>query len=51
MAQLAINPNTVLKGLVEPRPGSGTFVRRTLADDTSPRTILAGFSFWRIRPH
>ena len=42
VAQLAINPNTVLKayreleheGLVEPRPGSGTFVRRTLADDT-----------------
>ena len=35
----AINPNTVLKayrelereGLVEPRPGQGTFVRRTLA--------------------
>jgi len=42
VAQLAINPNTVLKayreleheGLVEPRPGAGTFVRRTLADDT-----------------
>lgn len=42
VAQLAINPNTVLKayreleheGLVEPRPGSGTFVRRTLADET-----------------
>ncbi|MEV4488758.1 GntR family transcriptional regulator [Micromonospora coxensis] len=37
---LAINPNTVLKayreleieGLVEGRPGVGTFVRRTLAD-------------------
>ena len=42
VAQLAINPNTVLKayreleheGLVEPRPGAGTFVRRTLADDS-----------------
>ncbi|MER5353736.1 GntR family transcriptional regulator [Kitasatospora sp. NPDC002551] len=37
--QTAINPNTVLKayrelereGLVEPRPGLGTFVRRSLA--------------------
>jgi GntR family transcriptional regulator len=42
VAQLAINPNTVLKayreleleGLVEPRPGAGTFVTRTLADHT-----------------
>lgn len=42
VGQLAINPNTVLKayreleheGLVEPRPGAGTFVLRTLADDT-----------------
>ena len=42
VAELAINPNTVLKayreleheGLVEPRPGAGTFVVRTLADDT-----------------
>lgn len=42
VAQLAVNPNTVLKayreleheGLVEPRPGAGTFVVRTLADDT-----------------
>src|SRR5262245_35438530 len=42
VADLAINPNTVLKayreleheGLVEPRPGAGTFVVRTLADDT-----------------
>jgi GntR family transcriptional regulator len=42
VAQLAINPNTVLKayreleheGLVEARPGLGTFVLRTLADDT-----------------
>jgi GntR family transcriptional regulator len=42
VGELAINPNTVLKayreleleGLVEPRPGAGTFVRRTLTDDT-----------------
>jgi DNA-binding transcriptional regulator YhcF (GntR family) len=42
VAELAINPNTVLKayrelereGLVEPRPGAGTFVRRTLADES-----------------
>jgi GntR family transcriptional regulator len=39
VAATAINPNTVLKayrelereGLVEPRPGAGTFVRRSLA--------------------
>jgi len=42
VAQLAINPNTVLKayrelehdGLVAPRPGVGTFVIQTLSDDT-----------------
>ena len=42
VASLAINPNTVLKayrelerdGLVAPRPGVGTFVTRTLADDS-----------------
>ena len=42
VASLAINPNTVLKayreleheGLVAARPGVGTFVTRTLADDT-----------------
>src|ERR671933_574794 len=42
VAQLAINPNTVLKayreleheGLVAARPGVGTFVTRSLADDT-----------------
>ncbi|MGA9596072.1 MAG: GntR family transcriptional regulator [Acidimicrobiia bacterium] len=40
VASLAINPNTVLKayrelehqGLVEPRPGVGTFVTRSLPD-------------------
>src|SRR6266545_3185963 len=42
VATLAINPNTVLKayreleheGLVAARPGVGTFVTRTLTDDT-----------------
>ncbi|WP_433173174.1 GntR family transcriptional regulator [Actinoallomurus sp. CA-150999] len=42
VANLAINPNTVLKayreleheGLVAPRPGIGTFVTRTLVDST-----------------
>ena len=42
MARLAINPNTVLKayrelerdGLVAARPGIGTFVTRTLTDDS-----------------
>ncbi|WP_396452208.1 GntR family transcriptional regulator [Actinomadura sp.] len=42
VAQLAINPNTVLKayreleheGLVAPRPGVGTFVTRTLAGES-----------------
>ena len=41
-AGLAINPNTVLKayreleyeGLVQPRPGVGTFVTRTLTDSS-----------------
>ena len=42
VGRLAINPNTVLKayreleheGLVSPRPGLGTFVTRTLTDDS-----------------
>src|SRR5580765_303801 len=42
VAAIAINPNTVLKayrelehdGLVQPRPGLGTFVTRTLTDDS-----------------
>jgi GntR family transcriptional regulator len=42
VARVAINPNTVLKayreleheGLVSPRPGLGTFVTRTLTDET-----------------
>jgi GntR family transcriptional regulator len=53
VAATAINPNTVLKayrelereGLVEPRPGLGTFVRRSLAmpgvgEDSPLRTEL-----------
>ncbi len=43
VAKVAINPNTVLKayreleheGLVSPRPGLGTFVTRTLTDETT----------------
>jgi GntR family transcriptional regulator len=42
VAKVAINPNTVLKayreleheGLVSPKPGVGTFVTRTLTDDS-----------------
>ena len=42
VAKLAINPNTVLKayrelehlGLVTPRPGLGTFMTRSLTDDS-----------------
>jgi len=42
VSRIAINPNTVLKayreleheGLVSPRPGLGTFVTRTLTDET-----------------
>ena len=42
VARVAINPNTVLKayreleyeGLVSPRPGVGTFVTRTLTDES-----------------
>lgn len=58
VAATAVNPNTVLKayrelereGLVEPRPGLGTFVRRSLArDDTGPlRTELEA---WMGRAH
>ncbi|MFD9568772.1 GntR family transcriptional regulator [Streptomyces sp. NPDC059982] len=56
VAATAINPNTVLKayrelereGLVEPRPGAGTFVRRSLshpeaAADSPLRTALAAW--------
>ena len=42
VAKVAINPNTVLKayreleyeGLVSPRPGVGTFITRTLTDES-----------------
>jgi GntR family transcriptional regulator len=48
VAQIAVNPNTVLKayrelehvGLIASRPGHGTFVQRTLAS-TSPETQAA----------
>ena len=47
VASIAINPNTVLKayreleheGLVSPRPGLGTFVTRTLADESTRQKI------------
>ncbi|RAG86993.1 GntR family transcriptional regulator [Streptacidiphilus pinicola] len=52
----AINPNTVLKayrelereGLVEPRPGLGTFVRRSLgnADATGDAELRAELAGW-----
>ena len=50
VAKLAINPNTVLKayrdlereGLVQPRPGLGTFVVRSLPGTDPPPSI--GFS-------
>ncbi|WP_042371857.1 GntR family transcriptional regulator [Streptacidiphilus neutrinimicus] len=52
----AINPNTVLKayrelereGLVEPRPGLGTFVQRSLgnADATGDAALRAELSTW-----
>ena len=46
VAQLGINPNTVLKayrdlereGLVAPRPGQGTFVQQSLASPSLART-------------
>ena len=58
VAATAVNPNTVLKayrelereGLVEPRPGLGTFVRRSLArDDTGP--LRAELEDWMARAH
>jgi GntR family transcriptional regulator len=58
VAATAVNPNTVLKayrelereGLVEPRPGLGTFVRRSLArDDTGP--LRAELEGWMARAH
>lgn len=58
VAAAAVNPNTVLKayrelereGLVEPRPGLGTFVRRSLArEDTGP--LRAELEGWMARAH
>jgi GntR family transcriptional regulator len=58
VAATAINPNTVLKayrelereGLVEPRPGLGTFVLRSLArDDTG--ALRAELEAWMCRAH
>ena len=56
VAQLAINPNTVLKayreleyeGLVAGRPGQGTFVTKTLADETvkSHAVLRRGLERW-----
>ena len=57
--QIAINPNTVLKayrelereGLVEPRPGAGTFVRRSLArtEITAGGELRAELDVWMRR--
>lgn len=56
VAQMAINPNTVLKayrelenaGLVEGRPGQGTFVLKTLGGPPPPRqaAIKRGLERW-----
>ncbi|MGH3621411.1 MAG: GntR family transcriptional regulator [Sciscionella sp.] len=61
VAATAINPNTVLKayrelereGLVEPRPGLGTFVRRSLAmPSTAENSPLRGeLAGWMGRAH
>ncbi len=61
VAATAVNPNTVLKayrelereGLVEPRPGLGTFVRRSLSrDDTAADgTVRAELDSWMRRAH
>jgi GntR family transcriptional regulator len=58
---LAINPNTVLKayreleieGLVEGRPGVGTFVLRTLAGPSlaSQAALRRGLEAWLRRAH
>jgi DNA-binding transcriptional regulator YhcF (GntR family) len=56
VAELAINPNTVLKayreleyeGLVAGRPGQGTFVTKTLADESvkSHAALRRGLERW-----
>ncbi|WP_197995973.1 GntR family transcriptional regulator [Streptomyces buecherae] len=59
VAATAINPNTVLKayrelereGLVEPRPGLGTFVRRSLArpESAAGSPLRAELAAWMDR--
>src|SRR3954466_12239545 len=59
VGRLAINPNTVLKayreleheGLVAPRPGVGTFVIRTLSDDTlsAHRGLRRDLDRWLVK--
>jgi GntR family transcriptional regulator len=61
VASVAINPNTVLKayreleqeGLVLGRPGVGTFVRRTLADDSlaAHEPLRQELSAWILKAH
>lgn len=61
VAATAVNPNTVLKayrelereGLVEPRPGLGTFVRRSLAreDTAADGPLRAELEAWMARAH
>ncbi len=61
VAATAVNPNTVLKayrelereGLVEPRPGLGTFVRRSLAreDTAAGGPLRAELEAWMARAH
>jgi len=57
VAQTAVNPNTVLKayrelerdGLVEPRPGAGTFVLRSLALPGAHAQLRGGLKEWMER--
>jgi GntR family transcriptional regulator len=61
VAATAINPNTVLKayrelereGLVEPRPGLGTFVLRSLAREEAgaDSPLRAELADWAARAH
>lgn len=56
VAKVAINPNTVLKayrelerqGLVAPKPGRGTFITATLADDhlDAHAELKTGLQHW-----
>ncbi|MFF3014412.1 GntR family transcriptional regulator [Streptomyces sp. NPDC057939] len=59
VAATAINPNTVLKayrelereGLVEPRPGAGTFVRRSLSHPgaAADSPLRLGLAAWMLQ--